>query len=92
MECKYRHKDGSFSKTRFIIQGPIYYALVGKYKSDENGVNDFLQSFTITPFRYPAGKELRDSSMFFTVISLHPSRTIRMRMMNRPRKCWNCLG
>ncbi len=69
LECSYRHKDGSASKVRFVIQGPNYYALVAKFTTEDKHIHDFLESFAITPFRYPHGRELKDSSMHFTVTS-----------------------
>jgi uncharacterized protein YbaP (TraB family) len=69
LECKYIHKDGSASKVRFVIQGANYYALIAKFKTEGKNVHDFLESFVITPFRYPYGLELKDSSMHFGVTS-----------------------
>jgi uncharacterized protein YbaP (TraB family) len=67
MDCQYLHKDGTFSKARYIIQGPIYYVLITKFKKEGIEANDFIESFKITPFRYQEGKQLKDTAMHFSV-------------------------
>jgi uncharacterized protein YbaP (TraB family) len=69
LESKFKHKDGSFSSVKYIIQGPVYYAVIAHYKNDNPDVQRFLQSFTITPFVYPASKERSDTVMNITVTS-----------------------
>lgn len=67
LESKYKHKDGSFSSVKYIIQGPIYYAVITHYQNDNPNVQRFLQSFTITPFIYPAPKEQKDTVLNISV-------------------------
>ena len=67
LECKYQHKDKTFSRVRYIIQGPIYYVIATKYKTEAKQQSDFLESFTITPFRYPQANLVTDSVMQFSV-------------------------
>ena len=67
LDCQYRHKDGSFSRARFVVQGPIYYTVVAKFKADNKEAGDFIESFSITPFRYPVAREIKDTMLHFTV-------------------------
>jgi Uncharacterized protein conserved in bacteria len=70
LDCRYRHKDGSFSTVKFIIRGPVYYVVVARYKKQNENVKRFISSFSITPYRYlkPA-KTYTDTTMCFTVKS-----------------------
>jgi len=68
LDCKYKDKDGSFSRAKFVIQGPSYYALVARYNSENANLHDFPESFNISAFHYPAGKEITDSAMHFRVL------------------------
>ncbi len=67
LDCYYRHKDGTFSKVRFVIQGPLYYAVVTKFKTEDNETKEFIESFSITPFKYPQSKEIKDTTLHFSV-------------------------
>ena len=69
LECKYKHHDGSFSSVKYIIQGPVYYAVIANYKNDNPGVQRFLQSFTITPYIYPPALTHTDTLLNITVTS-----------------------
>lgn len=69
LESKYRHKDGSYSTVKYIIQGPLYYAIVVCYKNENANVRRFMESFTIKPFIYPEVKARVDTAMHFTVQS-----------------------
>lgn len=69
LESKYRHKDGSLSTVKYIIRGPVYYAVVAHHKNDHPTVRRFIESFAITPFIYPAVKERIDTSLHITVSS-----------------------
>ena len=69
LESKYRHKDGSFSSAKYIIQGPIYYAVIAHYKNDNANAQRFMQSFAITPFIYPAPKPQTDTVLKISVTS-----------------------
>ena len=68
LDCKYKDKDGSFSKARFIIQGPSYYALVAKYNNENSDRHNFPESFNIVPYQYPASKQIKDSTLHFQVM------------------------
>jgi len=69
LEVKYSHKDGSYSAARYIIRGPIYYAVIARYKKEDPNINRFLGSFTIQPFIYPAVKLRTDTTLHYTVQS-----------------------
>lgn len=69
LECKFKHKDGSFSSVKYVIQGPLYYAAIVNYKNDNPNVQRFLQSFAITPFIYPAPKARTDTLLNISVTS-----------------------
>jgi hypothetical protein len=45
LESKYRHKDGSFSTVKYIIRGPVYYAVIAHHKNDNPAVRRFIESF-----------------------------------------------
>ncbi len=69
LDCRYKHKDGTFSNVRFLIQGPAYYSLVARYKTESKNVKQFFDSFRIVPVIYPEVKLRTDTSMKFTVKS-----------------------
>ena len=69
LESKYKHKDGSFSSVKYVIRGPVYYAVIANYKNDNPGAQRFLQSFSITPFIYPAPTARTDTTLNITVTS-----------------------
>lgn len=73
LDCKYKHKDGSFSTVKYIIQGPVYYVVAARHQQESNpSANRFLESFSIKPFIYPEVKLRSDSSLHFTVQSPVP--------------------
>lgn len=69
LSCKYKHKDGSFSTVRYLLQGPVYYAQVAHYTTETKNVKLYFDSFRITPFVYPEVKMRVDTTMHFTVQS-----------------------
>ena len=69
LESKYKHKDGSYSSVKYVIQGPVYYAVIANYKNDNPGVQRFLHSFSITPFIYPTASARTDTTLNITVTS-----------------------
>ncbi|WP_205513682.1 TraB/GumN family protein [Longitalea arenae] len=69
LESKFKHKDGSFSSVKYVIKGPVYYAIVASYKDDHPGIQRFLQSFSITPWFYPAANEHTDTTLKISVTS-----------------------
>lgn len=72
LDCKYKDKAGSLYLARFIIQGPHYYTLLTHGKQESPVMKNFLNSFEIKPFVYPAVKERRDSTMYYSVKSPVP--------------------
>jgi uncharacterized protein YbaP (TraB family) len=72
LNCTYKHKDGSFSTVKYIIQGPNYYAVLARYKQDNPAVKKFMESFQITPNIYPAATLQTDTTMRFSVKSPVP--------------------
>ena len=69
LETKYKYKDGSIALVRFLLQGTHYYTVITHGKTENAKMNAFLNSFTITTFRYDDPKPLADSSFHFTVSS-----------------------
>ena len=69
LDCRYKHKDGSLSAVRYLLQGPNYYAQVAHYKTDSRNIKQYFDSFRIIPFVYPEVKERVDTAMKFTVKS-----------------------
>ncbi len=69
LDCKYKHKDGSLSAVRYLLQGPNYYAQVAHYKTETKNVKQYFDSFRIAPFIYPPVKDRVDTAMRFTVKS-----------------------
>lgn len=67
--CKYKHKDGTYSTVRYLLQGPLYYAQVAHYKNETIRVKQYFDSFSIKPFIYPEVIEREDTAMKFTVSS-----------------------
>jgi len=69
IEAAFIHKDGSFSKVKYVIRGPLYYAVIVRYSKENAAVGKFLNSFKLTPYSYPEVKLRVDSVMGFTVKS-----------------------
>ena len=69
LDCRYKHKDGSFSAVRYLIQGPNYYTQVVHYKAASKNNSAYFDSFSITPVVYPEVKLHTDTAMRFTVQS-----------------------
>ena len=69
LDCKYRTKSGVILSARFIIQGPHYYTLVAGSKDASPRMQQFLNSFEITPFVYGETKTHRDTSLYYSVQS-----------------------
>jgi uncharacterized protein YbaP (TraB family) len=67
LDAKYRDKTGLIFLTRFLIQGPHYYALLAHGKQETPQMNNFLNSFEIKPFLYGEAKQQKDTSLYFTV-------------------------
>ncbi|MGC4104528.1 TraB/GumN family protein [Ferruginibacter sp.] len=69
LDCKYKHKDGSFTTVRYLLQGPNYYAAMAHYTAETKNVKQFIESFQIVPFIYPEVKPRVDTALHFTVQS-----------------------
>ncbi|MBI3720271.1 MAG: TraB/GumN family protein [Sphingobacteriales bacterium] len=82
LDVKYKHKDGSITQARYLIQGPHYYALFAHAKTEQPTHQTFFNSFSITPFIYPEVKDRTDTSLYFTVKSpVYPEQ-------NNEAKAW----
>lgn len=81
LEVKYKHKDGSVTQAKYLIQGPHYYALLAHGKKETGNQTAFLNSFSITPFQYPEVKSRVDTSLGITVNSpLYPENKDGMQL------------
>jgi len=72
LDVKYQYKDGSVALARFLIKGPHYYTLIAHGKNESPKMNQFISSFSITPFVYDKPKQITDTSLYFTVYSSVP--------------------
>jgi hypothetical protein len=72
LDAKYKHKDGSTSLVKFLIKGPHYYTLMTNAKKEHEAMQQFLNSFTVTPFRYAKAEKRIDTTLYFTVNSPVP--------------------
>jgi len=69
LDCKYKHKDGTHSTVRYLLQGTNYFAQIVHYTTETKSVQHYFDSFKITPFIYPEVKLRVDTGMHFTVQS-----------------------
>jgi hypothetical protein len=93
IDCKYKHKDGSFSSVRYLLQGPNYFAQVAHYTTETKNVKQYFDSFTIMPFIYPEVKLRVDTAMHFTVRSpLFPDAKKQKDMMETLRNLMDGYG
>ncbi|OQP56184.1 TraB/GumN family protein [Niastella populi] len=69
LDSKFKHRDGSFSSVKYVIQGPLYYVVIANHKNDNANAQRFLQSFAITPFVYSAPKPRTDTILHISVTS-----------------------
>lgn len=69
LHCTYSHRDGSFSTAQFVIRGPVYYAILARYKKATPSVNRFINSFNISPFVYGQSLAHTDTLLHYTVTS-----------------------
>lgn len=83
-DCRYQHKNGSLFLARFIIQGPHYYTLVAHAKTENPGMQQFLNSFEIKPFVYTALTQRKDTAMSFSVKTtwFPPDRKDKLELAN----------
>ncbi len=69
LDCKYKHKDGTQSIVRFLLQGQNYYTQMAHFNTETKNIKQYFDSFEIIPFIYPPVKERLDTAMRFTVKS-----------------------
>jgi uncharacterized protein YbaP (TraB family) len=69
LDAKYKHKDGSYSNVRYLIQGPNYFTQLAHYKTETKNVKQYFDSFAIVPIIYGEVKLRTDTAMRFTVKS-----------------------
>jgi uncharacterized protein YbaP (TraB family) len=67
LDGKYKDKNGRIYLTRFIIQGPHYYALISFGKDESPSMQNFLNSFEIKPLVYRTSRLQKDTSLYYTV-------------------------
>ena len=80
--CKYKHKDGSQSSVRYLLQGPNYFAQVAHYTTETKNVQQYFDSFKIAAFIYPEVKLRTDTAMHFTVQSpIYPDEKKQQDLM-----------
>jgi len=88
LDMKYKYRDGSVALARFIIQGTHYYTLVTHSRTENSKMNQFLNSFNITPFIYSTPTEVSDTSLYFKVksaVALSKSKKLTMYPDKVPR-------
>ena len=81
LDATYKYKDSSVAQVRFLVQGPHYYTLVAHGRNAGPRMQQFIQSFRLTPYTYGPAVQQRDTSMYFTVSSpvpLMPAHKISM--------------
>jgi uncharacterized protein YbaP (TraB family) len=67
LDVKEKMKDSSEVTARYIIKGPHYYVLAVRSGGSKSSFSEFFNSFSLTPFRYAAGKQYVDTFMHFSV-------------------------
>jgi hypothetical protein len=60
-------KDSSLVFVKHIIQGPHYYTLAVKCNKQNREVDNYLNSFAITPFKYTATHSFTDTFLHYSV-------------------------
>ncbi|MGG9964392.1 TraB/GumN family protein [Ferruginibacter sp. SUN106] len=93
LDCKYKHKDGSFTSVRYLLQGPNYFAQLAHYTTETKNVKQYFDAFKITPFIYPEVKLRVDTAMHFTVQSpLFPDMKKQNELMENLRNMMDGYG
>ncbi len=91
--CKYKHKDGSLSSVRYLLQGPNYYTQVAHYKTETKNVQQYFDSFKIAAFIYPEVKLRTDTAMRFTVQSpIYPDEKKQQDLMESIKNIMGTYG
>ena len=93
LDCKYKHKDGTFSTVRYLLQGPNYFVQVAHYTNETKNIKQYFDSFKIVPFIYPEVKLRVDTAMHYTVQSpLFPDGKKQKDMMESLRNLMDGYG
>jgi hypothetical protein len=70
LEVKEKLKDSTLIKARYFINGPHQYVVAVRYgKKVPGDADDYLNSFAIKPFHYPAPKLYVDTFLHTSVMS-----------------------
>lgn len=72
LDATFQYKDSSMAQVRFLISGPRYYTLIASAKTENTGMQSFINSFAIKPFVYTTARVETDSAMHFTVTTQVP--------------------
>ena len=67
LDCIFKDKVGGIYLTRFIIQGPHYYALIASGEKETARMKDFLASFEIIPLQYKKETLKEDTLLHYQV-------------------------
>ncbi|MFZ9386926.1 MAG: TraB/GumN family protein [Chitinophagaceae bacterium] len=87
LEDRILDKTGALYLARFIIQGPHYYTLVAKAGQESPELLQFMDSFSLTPFRYGNPATYRDTSFCYSVTTpFYPEE--KKTNLNIPRYNW----
>lgn len=67
LEFVNQNNDNTYTQTRILLQGPHYYLLTARYKSDKQPVQEFFNSFVPEVPRYQNFQQHTDTSLYFSV-------------------------
>ncbi len=67
LEVVNRNTDGSFTQTRFLLQGANYYVLSARYRQDKKSAQEFFSSFALRNPQYRQFQAYKDTSLYFSV-------------------------
>jgi uncharacterized protein YbaP (TraB family) len=74
LDGKYKGKYGGIFVTRFLIQGPHYYALIAYSDNEQVKMQNFINSFQLIPFKYGISQVQTDTTLRFSVSTpVYPS-------------------
>lgn len=88
LESTFSLKDGGFATIRCYVTGPHFYLLATNSKSKKGNASLFLNSFRLTPFRYPTAQYYVDSSLrikVWTAVKPEADTGLQLRMENQNR-------
>ncbi|MRG47009.1 hypothetical protein GFS24_17940 [Chitinophaga sp. SYP-B3965] len=67
LEVVNQNTDNSFTQTRILLQGPHYFVLSARYKTDKKALPDFFNSFVPANPVYNTTQAYTDTSLYFSV-------------------------